>query len=72
MARPGNGIVPVQVAQLPWKVLFLVLAIGGFGLVVLYSAAGGSIRPWALNQGTRFLLFLAVAIGMSRVATTTS
>lgn len=67
MARPGTGIVPIQVAQLPWKILFLVMAIGAFGLVVLYSAAGGSIRPWAINQGTRFLLFLAVAIGMSRV-----
>ena len=35
------------------------LAIGCFGLVVLYSAAGGSIRPWALSQGIRFFVFLA-------------
>jgi len=60
-------IVPAPVARLPWRMLLLVLAIGGFGLVVLYSAAGGSMRPWALSQGTRFILFIGMAIAMSRV-----
>ncbi|MHA6719252.1 rod shape-determining protein RodA [Sphingomonas sp. RS6] len=67
MAKPGDGIVPNQVAQLPWRVLFLVCAIGGFGLIVLYSAASGNIRPWALNQGTKFFIFLAGAVVMSRL-----
>jgi rod shape determining protein RodA len=34
---------------------------------VLYSAASGHIRPWALNQGTRFFIFLAMAIVISRI-----
>jgi rod shape determining protein RodA len=33
---------------------------------VLYSAAGGSLSPWAGSHGIRFLLFLTVALVMSR------
>lgn len=50
-----------------WGVILLVCCITGFGLVVLYSAAGGSLRPWALSQGVRFLIFLMGAITLSRI-----
>ena len=63
----GAGIVPAQLRQLPWRVLLLVGAIGLFGLVVLYSAAGGSLEPWAGSQGIRFILFLGMAVVLSRV-----
>lgn len=63
----GLHFVPAPLAQLPWKILLLVIAIGAFGLVVLYSAAGGSWQPWALNQGIRFIVLLAAAILLSRV-----
>ncbi len=61
------GMVPRPFAQLPWRIILFVLAIGGFGLVVLYSAAGGHIYPWALIQGIRMLVFLAGAIALSRI-----
>ena len=64
-AQPG--IVPAQLRSLPWRVLFLILAIGGFGLVVLYSAAGGNIRPWAFSNGTKFAVYLVMALAMSRM-----
>jgi len=60
-----SGIIPRPLARLPWRLIFLVAGIAGFGLTVLYSAAGGSAQPWALKQGAIFLFFLAVAIGMS-------
>ncbi|MEI9852255.1 MAG: rod shape-determining protein RodA [Sphingomonas sp.] len=63
----GPGIVPGPIAQLPWRIILLVTAIGMFGLVVLYSAAGGSLQPWAFSQGIRFFAFLAMAIALSRV-----
>lgn len=63
----GLGFVPAPLAKLPWRVLFLLLAIGGFGLVVLFSAAGGSVQPWASRQGIAFAIFLLAAIGLSRV-----
>ncbi|WBO23985.1 rod shape-determining protein RodA [Sphingomonas abietis] len=62
-----NSLVPAPLAQLPWRVLLTVIAITGFGLAVLYSAAGGSLEPWALGQGMRFCLFLAGAIALSRL-----
>ena len=62
-----DSLVPVPLAQLPWRLISLVVAIGGFGLVVLYSAAGGNLRPWALSQGLRFAAFLGIAILLSKV-----
>jgi rod shape determining protein RodA len=62
-----DGFVPAPIAQLPWRLLWVVLALGGFGTVILYSAAGGSMSPWAGNHAVRFLLFLFLAIGMSRL-----
>src|SRR3546814_11785783 len=47
--------------------LFLLMAIAGFGLVVLYSAAGGSFTPWAAAQGLRFCVFFCMAIVISRL-----
>ncbi|QJB70634.1 rod shape-determining protein RodA [Parasphingorhabdus halotolerans] len=38
-----------------------------FGFVVLYSAAGGSVEPWAGRHMIRFLIFLAMAIVFSRL-----
>lgn len=59
-------LVPAPIRQLPWKLLLLVMAVGSFGLVVLYSAGGG-LHPWALNQGLRFVFFIFVAIAISRI-----
>jgi rod shape determining protein RodA len=47
--------------------VLVVTAIAGFGLVVLYSAAGGSLTPWALKQGIRFVILMSVAIGLAMV-----
>ncbi|RYD63377.1 MAG: rod shape-determining protein RodA, partial [Sphingomonadales bacterium] len=49
------------------RILFLVTAIGMFGLVVLYSAASGNLYPWAFSQGVRFFVFLAMAVVLSRI-----
>ncbi|MEH3106902.1 MAG: rod shape-determining protein RodA [Sphingomonas fennica] len=62
----GHPFLPAPIAQVPWRLVLLVVAIAGFGLVVLYSAAGGSARPWALNQGVRFLGFLGAALLVAR------
>jgi rod shape determining protein RodA len=66
-----SAIIPQPLAKLPWRLIFLVMAIAGFGLIILYSAAGGSIRPWAFSQGIRFLFFLVVAISMSWIKEST-
>jgi rod shape determining protein RodA len=60
-----SAIIPKPLARLPWRLIFLVSCIGLFGLIVLYSAAGGSAQPWAVKQGIIFFFFLCVAIAMS-------
>src|SRR2546430_12006544 len=61
----SSAIIPRPLAKLPWRLIFLVTGIATFGLIVLYSAAGGSVHPWAVKQGVVFLAFLAIAVGMS-------
>src|SRR3954447_1624563 len=60
-----SAIIPRPLARLPWRLIFLVSGIAMFGLIVLYSAAGGSVHPWAIKQGMVFFFFLCVAIAMS-------
>ena len=40
-----SAIIPKPLARLPWRLIFMVTGIALFGLVVLYSAAGGSLLP---------------------------
>jgi len=67
----SSAIIPQPLARLPWRLLFLVIGIGGLGLITLYSAAGGSMTPWALKQAGVFLVFLSVAVGMSWISEST-
>ena len=67
----SSAIIPQPLARLPWRLIFLVSGIGLFGLMNLYSAAGGSIQPWAMRQGAAFLMFLGLAIVLSKVRETT-
>ena len=59
-------IVPSQIASLPWKIIFLLIALASFGTMILYSAADGNLQPWAGPHLVRFLIMLAGAIIMSR------
>jgi rod shape determining protein RodA len=59
------GFVPAQISTLPWRLLFVVMAIGLFGGMVLYSAAGGSFMPWALPHLVRFFGLMGMAIALS-------
>ena len=63
----SQPLIPAPIAELPWRMLILVMLITGFGLLVLYSAAGGKLMPWALPQAVRFTLFLGLAVLMSRM-----
>ena len=63
----SSAIIPQPLARLPWRLIFMVAAIAGIGLITLYSSAGGSLQPWALKQGLTFLFFFTVALAMSWV-----
>ena len=63
----STSFVPTQVSSLPWRMLWIVFALGAAGILGLYSAAGGSIFPWALPHAVRFLAFLGLAVALSRI-----
>ena len=67
----SSAIIPQPLAKLPWRLITLIAIIAGVGLLTLYSAAGGSLKPWALKQGLIFLFFAAVAVSMSWVREST-
>jgi len=48
---------------LPWLVILTIAGLGGFGITILYSAAGGSFNPWATNHVIRLgVLMLAMLV----------
>ena len=59
-------IIPEAIAREPWHVLIPLLALNTFGSVVLYSAAGGHLQPWALLHEIHFAVFLMMALVISR------
>jgi rod shape determining protein RodA len=61
------SLVPAALASINWRIPLLVGALGGFGLIVLYSAAGGSLSPWASSQGIKLVVFMGLALILSRV-----
>lgn len=63
-----NSALPDRLNILPWRVLLALLALGGFGLAVLFSAAGGTLSPWALTQGIRFGVFFVMMLVMSQIS----
>ena len=67
----SSAILPTPLARLPWRLIFMIAGIAGFGLIVLYSAAGGKFSPWADKQAMVFLFFLTVAIILSTVKEST-
>ena len=47
-----------KVRGIQWGLVVLIAVICGFGFAMLYSAANGSLQPWASRQMTRFAIAL--------------
>lgn len=63
----NRSIVPDPLRHLPWGVLGPLTLLVLFGSAVLYSAAGGRMWPWAGIHIVHFLIFLGVAVVVSRL-----
>ncbi len=63
----SRRIIPESVAREPWQVILPLFALNTFGSVVLYSAAGGHLNPWAVLHTVHFLVFMAMAFVISRL-----
>lgn len=56
-----------KLLYLNWPIVFLITAVSGFGFLMLYSVAGGSMDPWVNPQVQRFGFGIALMIGMAMV-----
>ena len=45
-----------KILYLNWPLTILIISVAGFGFLMLYSVAGGSLQPWAEPQMKRFAL----------------
>lgn len=54
--------IPAGIASLPWGLFVLLSGLAVFGTAVLYSAAGGSMSPWAGPHLRQFVVFAGLAL----------
>jgi rod shape determining protein RodA len=52
-----SGIVPEPIARQPWEMLIPLVLLTCFGGLVLYSAGGGAMEPFASSHFLRFAVF---------------
>ncbi len=62
-----NARWPQRLLNQNWPIVALVVGIGLFGSVTLYSAAGGNLSPWALNHALRLGVFTGLMLLLSLV-----
>jgi rod shape determining protein RodA len=51
-----------KLLYLNWPLILLVFAVSGFGFMMLYSVAGGSLDPWVSAQSKRFALGIGLML----------
>ena len=51
-----------KILRIRWLFLLLLSAIASIGFVMLYSAAGGSMQPWASRQLVRFVVAFGILL----------
>ena len=58
-----------RIRAIPWVLMLLICETAGFGFAVLYSAADGSMQPWAATQMMRFAVALILMMGAAVLST---
>jgi rod shape determining protein RodA len=56
-----------SIRGISWGLVLLICSAAGFGIAVLYSAADGSMEPWAAKQTIRFAIALILMVGAALV-----
>ncbi len=57
-----NNFIFDKLLRLPLKLISIYIILTFIGILILYSAAGGHIHPWAYKQILRFILMLPLCI----------
>jgi rod shape determining protein RodA len=66
-ASPTRLSIPEKLWSINWGLVALLTAIATFGFAMLYSAANGSLEPWAAKQMVRYAVAVALMLGVAMV-----
>jgi rod shape determining protein RodA len=56
-----------KILYINWPLVLLLIAVASIGFLMLYSVAGGSMRPWAAPQMQRFVLGMVLMFVVAMV-----
>ncbi len=56
-----------KLAEVNWGLVLILTVIASIGFAMLYSAANGSIQPWAVRQMARFVVGLCLLVAIAMV-----
>ncbi|MDY7097374.1 MAG: rod shape-determining protein RodA [Pseudomonadota bacterium] len=62
MRSASRSVIPEPLARQPWGMLIPLFLLVAFGAAVLYSAAGGSMKPFASSHLIRFAVCMVIAL----------
>ncbi|MEL6415522.1 MAG: rod shape-determining protein RodA [Pseudomonadota bacterium] len=62
MKTQRASVIPYVIARQPWGMLIPLFLLVAFGAAVLFSAAGGSMQPYASSHVIRFCVALIIAM----------
>jgi rod shape determining protein RodA len=65
--RRAELTVSEKLQQVTWGLIAVICTIGAIGFAMLYSAANGSLDPWALRQMLRFGVGLVILLAIAMV-----
>lgn len=54
-----------KIRRIDWTIILLVAILTSFGTLVLYGAAGGNWKPWAIAHIVRFWIFVCILIAVA-------
>ncbi len=63
--RRGDMNASEKLWQVSWSLVLWLCCIFAFGFAMLYSAAGGKLMPWAEPQAARFVIGIAMMLGVA-------
>jgi rod shape determining protein RodA len=65
--RRGEMTLGEKLWQISWSLVVVIILVASVGFLMLYSAANGSLEPWALRQMTRFAVGLVFMMAIALI-----
>ncbi len=69
ISRPGERTrVSAMLPTISWNLVLLISAVAAIGVAMLFSAAGGSWKPWALSTAVRYGACVVIMLALALVS----